>query len=294
MLGLFIYLVHNNLKKMKIIRFIIFHSLVLFFYCQNEEYQDCHGTVGGGAYFDDCGDCVGGKTGRYECTTDCNGDLGGIAYLNSCNVCVEGETGLAPDSCTSFEYNGKIYSTVIIGTQAWASEDLVTEKYNNGNSIQEYQGHDSVGTFTRHVVSENNEKNAIFYSWQIALSDSIAPEGWRVPNKYDFEELINTLGGSNLAGGKLKNSGFTSWDFPNNFGTNESGFSAIGKGFRDASGTFQQIGKKCSFWTTDIAQTDDTTSSYLWTLKLSFDSNYADINPDSKNIGHPIRLIKIN
>ena len=294
MIKVLIYLVIDNPKKMKIMRFIIFHSLVLFFCCQNEEYQDCHGTVGGGAYFDDCGDCVGGKTGSYECTTDCNGDLGGIAFINPCNLCVEGDTGLKTDSCTSLEYNGKLYSAVIIGNQVWTSEDLATEKYNNGNSILAYQGSDSVGTFTKHVLSENNDKNAIFYSWQVALNNSIAPEGWRVPNKNDFEELITTLGGSSIAGGKLKSSGFTNWDFPNNFATNESGFSAIGKGFRDSSGTFQQVGKKCSFWTTDIAQTNDTTSSYLWTLKLSFDSNHADISPDSTNIGHPIRLIKIN
>ena len=279
---------------MKKIRFIIFHSFVLFFCCQNEEYQDCHGTAGGGAYFDDCGNCVGGKTGRYECTTDCNGILGGLAYVNPCNVCVEGETGLEPDSCTSLEYNGEIYSTIIIGDQVWTSEDLTTEKYNNGNSIQIYQGSDSVGTFTKHLLSDNSLKNAIFYSWQIALSDSITPQGWRVPNKNDFEELIDALGGSDIAGGKLKSSGFISWDFPNNFATNESGFSAIGKGFRDASGNFQQVGKKCTFWSTDIAQTNDTTLSYLWALKLSFDSNYANIIPDSTNIGHPIRLIKIN
>ena len=279
---------------MKIIRFIIFNSFALFFCCQNAEYQDCHGTIGGGAYFDDCGDCVGGRTGLYECTIDCNGDLGGLAYINPCNICVEGATGLETDSCTSLVYNGKTYKAVIIGNQVWTSEDLITEKYNDGNSIQSYQGSDSLGTFTKHILSENSEKNAHFYSWQVALNELIAPEDWRVPSKNDFEELINTLGGSNIAGGKLKNSGFASWDFPNNFATNESGFSAIGKGFRDSSGTFQQVGKKCSFWTTDIAQTNDTTSLYLWTLKLSFDSNYADISPDSTNIGHPIRLIKIN
>ena len=294
MLRLLIYLVDDYPKKMKIIRFIIFHSLVLFFCCQNEEYQDCHGTVDGGAYFDDCGDCVGGRTGLYECTTDCNGDLGGLAYINSCNVCVEGTTRIEADSCTSFEYNGKLYSTVIIGDQVWASEDLVTEKYNDGDSIVAYQGNDSVGTFTKHFLSESNEKNAIFYSWLIALNNSIAAAGWRVPNKNDFEELITTLGGSNIAGGKLKSAGFTNWDFPNNFATNESGFSAIGKGFRDALGNFQKVGKKCSFWTADIAQTNDTTSSYLWTLKLSFDSNFADISPDSTNIGNLFRLIKIN
>ena len=280
---------------MKIIRFIIFNTFIFFFCCQNEEYQDCHGTAGGGAYFDDCGDCVGGRTGLNECKEDCNGDLGGLAFINPCDICVDGETEIQIDSCKSFEYNGKTYSTVIIGEQVWANEDLMTEKYNDGSIIPEYEGNDSIGTFSKNILSLENEKNGVFYSSHIPLSTSIAPEGWRVPNKNDFEKLIEELGGNYIAGGKLKKSGFTSWDFPNNFATNESGFSAIGKGYRSSSGDFQQVGKKCTYWSTDTVQTSDTTtSSYLWALKLSFDSNYADLSPDSLSISHLIRLIKTN
>ena len=268
--------------------------LVWFWSCENVEYQDCHGTVSGGAYFDECGDCVGGRTGLIECGEDCEGNLGGVAFINLCDICVGGETGIQVDSCESFDYHGYRYRTVIIGDQVWVKEDLNTINYRSGNTISVFQTtSDSIGTFSQNTISNGNEKNGVFYNWHVAISDSIAPDGWRVPNKEDFQELINGLGGEYLAGGKLKKSGFTAWDFPNNYATNESGFSAIGKGYRDQSGIFQEVGRKCSFWSLDTVQNDDTTTTnYFWVLKLSFDSNYTNVIPDSDNYGHLIRLIK--
>jgi hypothetical protein len=57
---------------------------------------DCAGVVGGTAYLDNCGTCVGGNTGLEPCVQDCNGDWGGNAYLDNCNTCVGGNTGLDP------------------------------------------------------------------------------------------------------------------------------------------------------------------------------------------------------
>ena len=279
---------------MKIIKFIFIYFFILLFSCQTEEYQDCHGTVSGGAYFDECGDCVGGRTGLFECITDCNGDLGGLAYINPCNICVDGETAIYSDSCSSFDYNGTTYGTIIIGEQVWMTSDLKTESYNNGDTIPEYNGDNSIASLSKHTTSEENSELNIFYSWKIALSNKIAPEGWRVPTKSDYQKLISTLGGSNLAGGKLKESGYTSWNFPNNFATNESGFSASGGGYRNELGIVQDIGYKCFFWSSDTIQSSDTASLYLFALNLSFDSNVAKLNPESTTNGHLIRLIKDN
>jgi|GEM_PF-154023 len=55
--------------------------------------KDCNGTVGGTAFKDQCGSCVGGATGLEACVQDCNGDWGGSAYPDDCGVCVGGTTG---------------------------------------------------------------------------------------------------------------------------------------------------------------------------------------------------------
>ena len=109
-----------------------------------------------------------------------------------------------------------------------------------------------------------------------------------------MENLINELGGDSIAGGKLKEAGYTSWDFPNQFATNEVGFSALGTGYRNNSGNLVDARRRYSFWTKDTLIGINSNETYYWTLNLSFDSNNALLMPDSSGLGHPIRLIKKN
>lgn len=70
---------------------------------------DCNGVINGTAFVDDCGECVGGNTGKTENSscTDCNGYVNGTAFLDDCRECVGGNTGkTANSSCT--DCNGVI------------------------------------------------------------------------------------------------------------------------------------------------------------------------------------------
>jgi len=55
--------------------------------------RDCNGILGGSAYEDLCGECVGGNTGKVPCKQDCAGVFGGSAYIDECGNCVGGNTG---------------------------------------------------------------------------------------------------------------------------------------------------------------------------------------------------------
>ena len=69
---------------------------------------DCNGDVGGSAYTDHCGTCVGGNTNKTACVADCLGVFGGnatrdcadtcngTAFIDNCTRCVSGTTGLEP------------------------------------------------------------------------------------------------------------------------------------------------------------------------------------------------------
>ncbi len=57
------------------------------------KYQDCNGDWNGTASVDECGECVGGATGKTACVQDCNGDWGGTAFTDECGECVGGNTG---------------------------------------------------------------------------------------------------------------------------------------------------------------------------------------------------------
>ncbi len=72
---------------------------------------DCNGDVGGTAFIDNCGECVGGNTGEVACVADCNGDFGGTAFLDGCGDCVGGNTGEVP--CAA-DCNGDFGGTAFI------------------------------------------------------------------------------------------------------------------------------------------------------------------------------------
>ena len=266
-------------------------SLIFLVACEDRGYQDCNGIVNGGAYYDDCGVCVGGKTGLTECILDCNGQLGGTAFLNQCELCVEGITHIPQDSCSNLNFNGYSYKPVIIGQQVWLAEDLKTNQFSNGSTIPDYNSENIDSLGTKFVTILDDSENRTFYYSAKALN-YITPTGWRIPTKADVESLINELGGHSIAGGKLKEAGYNSWDFPNQFATNEVGFTALGMGYRDNKGNLVDTRKRYSFWTQDTLNVIDSSETYHWTLKLSFDSNNALLVPDSSKLGHPIRLIK--
>ncbi|HSC51983.1 MAG TPA: fibrobacter succinogenes major paralogous domain-containing protein, partial [Phnomibacter sp.] len=81
------------------------------------------------------------------------------------------------------------------------------------------------------------------YNWH-AVNDprGLAPAGWHIPSKEEWETLINCLGGAAIAGGKLKESGTIHWTPFNTGATNESGFTALpGLGRSAVQGVFLGI-----------------------------------------------------
>lgn len=77
--------------------------------------------------------------------------------------------------------DGKEYKTVIIGTQTWLAENLAYKP--------------SSGNFWAY---DNNLDNIIkygyLYDWETAKK--VAPVGWHLPSKEEWDELYKYLGGS--------------------------------------------------------------------------------------------------
>lgn len=57
---------------------------------------DCNGDLGGIAFEDSCGSCVGGNTEKTACVQDCFGDWGGSAIPGECGLCVGGNSPNLP------------------------------------------------------------------------------------------------------------------------------------------------------------------------------------------------------
>lgn len=82
------------------------------------------------------------------------------------------------------------------------------------------------------------------YNWYTVNAGNVRPDGWHVPTDDEYMTLITYLGGEEVTGGKLKESGTMHWISPNTGASNESGFTALPSGYRSAvQGDFRAIGE---------------------------------------------------
>jgi uncharacterized protein (TIGR02145 family) len=131
----------------------------------------------------------------------------------------------------------------------------------------------------------------LLYNWYAASKNggtgegSIAPTGWHVPSNAEWDTLVTYLGGSMVAGGKLKEIGFVHWDDPNTGADNSSGFTAIGGGNRvvEISGTsFQALKQWFVAHSIDPAIYDPEVGWYMFNgIVLSFNNVQSSVYGNS-------------
>ncbi|MBN2103812.1 fibrobacter succinogenes major paralogous domain-containing protein [bacterium] len=156
--------------------------------------------------------------------------------------------------------DGTTYKTVKIGNQWWMAENLKETQYRNSDvipNVTDNTAWSGLSTGAR-CAYNNNESTAITYGYLYnlyAVFDSryLAPAGWHVPTNDEWTTLVNYLGGTSAAGGKMKETGTTHWNSPNTGATNESYFSALPGGSRNGySGSFELIGGYAFLWSSSV------------------------------------------
>jgi uncharacterized protein (TIGR02145 family) len=144
-------------------------------------------------------------------------------------------------SCTDGDNNN--YPVIEIGTQLWMEENLKTTRYNDGTNIPLVTDDSSWPQLTSpgYCWFNNNETykpiyGALYNYYVIDRTSngnkSVCPTGWHVPTDEQWTTLTSYLGGDDVAGNKLKESGTAHWSRPNSGATNESGFTALPGGYR--------------------------------------------------------------
>ena len=170
------------------------------------------------------------------------------------------------------DIDGNTYKTVIIGSQEWMAENLKTTKYNDGSSIPLVTDNNTWAALTApgYCWYDNDEASyrntyGALYNWFAVNTNKLCPVGWHVPSDEEWHELISYVDPfsysevSYIGGGKLKESGTTHWDYPNDGATNETGFTALpgGDRYNDYynSETFWGIGTFSDMWSSTEADT---------------------------------------
>jgi uncharacterized protein (TIGR02145 family) len=140
--------------------------------------------------------------------------------------------------------DGQVYRAVKIGSLIWMAQNLNYAGENN-----EF-GKDN---------SANYRKYGRLYTWE-DTTKNICPDGWRLPDRNEWEELKNAVGGHSVAAERLKAK--SGWNGDN--GTDHYGFSALPCGFDNPDkGNYTGIGY--GMWWSSM-ETNDNKAAYCYQI----------------------------
>jgi uncharacterized protein (TIGR02145 family) len=233
-----------------------------------------------------------------------------ILYLLSISFlmlqsCTSGDSNNNTDSNTVSDVDGNVYQTVAICNQTWIKTNLNVSKYSDGTLIPQVTDPSQWANLTTGAwCYYNNDptNGAVYgklYNWYAvmgiydaasatnpALRKKLAPTGWHVPTDSEWTQLTNCLGGTSVAGGKMKSTDIL-WLSPNTAATNSSGFTGLPGGYRDVNGSFKWIGYNCFWWSSS-----EESFSYAWYRLLYYNGGSAYRASYSENVGYSVRCLK--
>ncbi len=217
------------------------------------------------------------------------------------NTLIEGtEAGKFTDS-----RDGNDYNWIQIGNQIWMSENMkylpaVSPPTVGSYTDPYYYVHGYEGTSVSSAKSTSNYNTyGVLYNWPAAMAGAtssidnpsgvqgVCPSGWHLPSIAEWIELISFLGGGEIAGGKMKEAGYTHWISPNTGATNSSGFTALPGDSRGIDDRFYNIGYFCNWWSTW-----ETETTYAAGRGLQYNEEFVGDYGYPKASGVSVRCIK--
>ena len=193
------------------------------------------------------------------------------------------------------ERDGKVYKTLVVGSQTWMAENL---NYDDSVKTKSLKGN----SWCYDNSTANCDKYGRLYSWaasidsvalynegdgvdcgngkyckQLPTKRGICPEGWHLPDTTEWRKLYANLGNSPYA---MQEKGYYYWGNA----TNMSGFSALPAGWYAANNSGGRLGERTYYWSIND---NSSTNAYIWLLHGS--DSYLTTNP--KNQGLSVRCV---
>ncbi len=152
------------------------------------------------------------------------------------------------------ERDGQNYKIIKVGKQWWMAENL---RYNPGTSlaaentaIQDEVGFDVNAGYPL-SGEEDTDTYGLYYTWKEA--NHVCPTGWKLPSMDDWNELIEMVGGKEVAGAKLT-SHSDKWREPFAENIKPIGFNVEPSGYRFyILYRLWQVGNRTFFWSSTEA-----------------------------------------
>ncbi|MCF8374158.1 MAG: PKD domain-containing protein [Bacteroidales bacterium] len=215
------------------------------------------------------------------------------------------------------DFDGNVYSTIIIGDQTWMKENLKTTHYSDGSPIpyvtdnSEWINLLDNQTDRAYCYYDNNtgSEYGALYTFAAALNgenpsnenpsgvQGVCPSGWHLPSDNEWKQLEMFLGMSQSTadlddyrgtyeGEALKETGTDHWEY-NHYASNLTGFTAFGGGYRYKDGDFYYLKEQGTWWSSTSEISDGGTIRALEDLntKIGRFSGY-------KSSGFSVRCLK--
>ena len=187
--------------------------------------------------------------------------------------------------------DGKTYKTVKIGEQEWMAENLNYDVQNYESSYRSWCYDNKDG---KDGEVDNCQKYGRLYRWSVVIdsltlaNDSaitcgcrksgegtctipdkwkgICPNGWHIPTQNEWGDLVKFVGGSDVAGKKIKSSG--EWNSIGGLnGTDEFCFAGLPAGYRSGSASYSN--DYMYFWTADQYESGSTNAYAMYAFYKS-------------------------
>lgn len=199
---------------------------------------------------------------------------------------------------TITDADGNTYKSIRIGDQIWMAENLKTTKYRDGTAIPYVTDKATWAELTTgaYCYFSNSTSNGSVYGglynfYAVVDNRGLCPSGWHVPSDSEWSTLRDYLGGEDVAGGRLKETGTDHWNEPNIGADNSTGFAALAGSWRGESGSYYyNVGRSAYWWTSTEVDPDNAWNYNINYNSASLNSHYGTYH--RKKAGHSIRCIK--
>ena len=177
--------------------------------------------------------------------------------------------------------------------QVWMTKNLDVSNYSNGDPIPQVTNPTAWANLNTGAwcyynnVTSNGVVYGKLYNWYAVMDPrGLAPTGWHIPSKAEWDALINCNGGFNIAGGALKETGLAHWFTPNAGATNSIGFLALPGGNAGAQGGFAQLGSDSYWWSS-------SSNSYAgFYYHINHNNGVVVQSNGHKNNGYSVRCVQ--
>lgn len=193
------------------------------------------------------------------------------------------------------DIDGNFYTTVKIGNQEWMAENLKVTHYRDGSAIPYVSGDSVWSDLTTGAYcwcdddsTDYKKTYGALYNFHAVIDNRcLCPEGWNIPTKAEWLELVEYLGGEDTAGGSMKETGPAHWSEHNIGATDESGFDGLPGGGRGKITGCGEVGNYATWWSSTSYD-----SVYAWHWGLYHGNAKVRYNPGHKTSGFSVRCVK--